>query len=334
MVIVTIMGFILLAVFGFLFTKERRRISLGYVLSLSLFLVLFSLMYYISMINLGGITGLLVLGFVFGIIPLGIVLLSFYLFVNGRLMLQREGRRLANLLSLILSIMMMGMIVFGIYILFLTYNINLYYLYITVLLLFLYYAYIFMSYLVYAVFYHFAKISYTPDFIIVLGSGLIGGERVPPLLASRLDKGIEQFKKYKDKPKIIVSGGQGPDELLSEAAAMKKYLLEQGMQENDVLMEDQSRNTLQNMTFSKRIMDQYQDTYKSIFITNNYHVLRASFYARQAGLNPCEGVGSRTARYYLPSAFLREYIGTLMMYKWWHVAISIMIILFVYVSRF
>ncbi|MCU5409174.1 hypothetical protein OCA16_32380 [Bacillus cereus] len=53
-----------------------------------------------------------------------------------------------------------------------------------------------MSYLLYAIWYHFVKIKHIPDFIIVLGSGLIGGGKVPPLLGSRLDKGMEEYMKY------------------------------------------------------------------------------------------------------------------------------------------
>src|SRR5699024_12275747 len=68
------------------------------------------------------------------------------------------------------------------------------------------------------------------DYIIVLGSGLIG-DKVPPLLASRIDKGIELFERYQssDHPiKIIFTGGKGNDELLSEGEAMAKYALEKG----------------------------------------------------------------------------------------------------------
>ncbi|WP_313771943.1 YdcF family protein [Bacillus bingmayongensis] len=166
--------------------------------------------------------------------------------------------------------------------------------------------------------------------MIVLGSGLIG-DKIPPLLGSRLDKGMGEYMKYNKEPKIIVSGGQGPDELVSEASAMKKYLVNKGVKEEDVLMEDESRNTLQNMMFSKNIMDSIKADHKSIFVTNNYHVFRASIYARLAGLK-CEGVCSNTAKYYLPSAFLREYIGILVMYKWWHITFVSFLLLFIMIS--
>lgn len=323
-----IAGALLFILFLFLFFKDRRRISLAFILTLSLGCFFLSIFDALSKSEVNEFSRLLLLGIVFGLIPLGILFVALYLLFNGKVMMQREGRRLGNLLSLLLSFAVFGIIGLLMKLAFSVYHPSFYMYYVTVVLLFLYFAYIFMSYLTYAVLYHFIKVKYIPDFIIVLGSGLIGGDRVPPLLASRLDKGMDQYIKYGRSPKIIVSGGQGPDELVSEAAAMKKYLVEKGMNEKDVLTEDKSRNTLQNMLFSKKIMDTIKTDHKSIFVTNNYHVFRASIYARLSGLK-CEGVGSNTARYYLPSAFLREYIGILVMYKWWHATFVAILLLFV-----
>ncbi|HFU7090034.1 TPA: YdcF family protein [Bacillus cereus] len=328
MLIYTIIGFILVGLFGFMFTKEKRRISLAFILTASLGILILPFMIFMGERNeLANIIFTLLL---FGVVPLSILIMSFYLFLNGKIMLKKEGRRLANLLSLLVSIALFIIIGLCIWLVIEVYNPSLYMYYVTVLLLFLYFTYIFMSYLIYAILYHFVKIEYKPDFIIVLGSGLIG-DRVPPLLGSRLDKGMDEYLKYNKEPKIIVSGGQGPDELVSEASAMKKYLVNKGMKEEDILMEDKSRNTLQNMMFSKNIMDGMKTDHKSIFVTNNYHVFRASIYARLAGLK-CEGVGSKTAKYYLPSAFLREYIGILVMYKRWHITFIALLFWFVLVS--
>ena len=85
------------------------------------------------------------------------------------------------------------------------------------------------------------------DFIIVHGAGLLKSGDVTPLLAGRLDKGIDVFHKSGDRARIIVSGGQGADEVVSEAFAMKKYLLEKGIPEHCILMEDRSTTTYENM---------------------------------------------------------------------------------------
>lgn len=154
------------------------------------------------------------------------------------------------------------------------------------------------------------------DFIIVLGSGLIN-DRVPPLLASRIDKAIEfyhQQKKVTVPPKIIFSGGQGQDEGLPEAEAMQNYAVEKGIPVEDTIQEDKSVSTYENMRFSKRIMDNLsgEGTYQSIFATNNFHLFRAGIYARKAGL-ASRGIGSKTAFYYWPNAMVREYIAVVVM---------------------
>ena len=156
--------------------------------------------------------------------------------------------------------------------------------------------FLYTSVLAYATLYHFTPIRYEPNYIIALGSGLIG-DRVPPLLASRLDEAVKQYIKYAKKPFIIVSGGQGNDEKVSEAFAMKQYLIEvHHIPTDKILMEDRSANTEQNMIFSKKMMDHHspEEKYRSIFVTNNFHVFRASIYARKAALD-AEGVGSKTA---------------------------------------
>ena len=170
----------------------------------------------------------------------------------------------------------------------------------------------------YAAFYTWFPNSRNPDFIIVHGSGLINGN-VPPLLASRLDKAIEVFNKGGGRATIIPSGGQGDDEPRAEADAMAEYLLERGIPPELIVPEDQSATTLENMKFSKVIIEKRSDApAKTIFVTSNYHVFRTALIARKVGLD-AQGVGSRTARYYLPSAIIREFIAILVMYKWWHI---------------
>lgn len=316
---------ILFALFVFLFIREKRRISLSFLFIAALANLALSLVAFSNQIPW---VNLIVAAAILASVPLSVLFVTIYLLLNGRIMLKKESKKLANMLSLLLSLLIFAMIGMFFYIFFISYNDKFAIFYIGTLLIFMYFSFVFVSFLAYAIFYHYWRIWYKPDFIIALGSGLIGGERVSPLLASRLDKSIEQYRKYNEEPKIIVSGGQGPDELLSEAEAMKNYIVGKGVPEQDVLIEDKSRNTMQNMLFSKAIMDSIKPDHKSIFVTNNYHVFRASIFARLAGLKKCEGVGAKTARYYMPSAFIREYIGIIMMYKWWHLAVVSLIVLF------
>lgn len=170
----------------------------------------------------------------------------------------------------------------------------------------------------YAAFYTWFPKKRKPGFIIVHGSGLINGN-VTPLLASRLDKAIDVYNKGGRVATIIPSGGQGADESRAEADAMAEYLLERDIPADHLVSEDQSTTTLENMEFSKLIIDKRSDgPVNTVFVTSNYHVFRTALIARKVGLD-AQGVGSRTARYYLPSAIIREFIAILVMYKWWHI---------------
>ena len=157
------------------------------------------------------------------------------------------------------------------------------------------------------------------DYLIVLGSGL-NKDKVTPLLAGRIDSAINFYKLQKEKNnkklKIVMSGGQGPNELVPEALAMKNYAMEQGIEENDILCEDKSVSTEENLIFSKKIIseDSSLKNPKVLFFTSNYHVFRASLIARKEGLN-YHGMGVPVKLYFYVSAVIREYIAVLVMNK-------------------
>ncbi|GEP20231.1 YdcF family protein [Pediococcus argentinicus] len=183
---------------------------------------------------------------------------------------------------------------------------------------------VFIGYLFYSFIYQMIPVRSHLDYFVVLGAG-VRSETVTPLLKSRLDKAIQYYNRQGQTGKFVVSGGQGPDEPVSEAFAMRKYLLSQNIPDEQIIMEDKSTTTLENMRFSKQKIDQdWNGTGKPhiIFSTNNYHVLRGAIYARKAKLN-ADGVGAPTSFYFLPSALLREYIALLVLYKWFTLAIII-----------
>ena len=90
-----------------------------------------------------------------------------------------------------------------------------------------------------------------------------------------------------DNPKIIVSGGQGRGENISEASAMKSYLLSKGIDEKNIIMEDKSRTTKENFCFSKKIIE--GDSHKKIenlnvkVITTDFHTLRSKIISKRVG---------------------------------------------------
>lgn len=86
------------------------------------------------------------------------------------------------------------------------------------------------------------------------------------------------------------------------------------------------------MKFSKVIIDNLMpDDYKSIFVTNNYHVFRASIYARMVNLKS-NGLGSKTAYYFLPNALIREYIALIVMNKKRHMIVIVLIFILSIIS--
>jgi len=125
------------------------------------------------------------------------------------------------------------------------------------------------------------------DFLLVLGNKCTGS-RIPPILSSRLEKAIELYSDCHVKPKIIVSGGRSSDEQKSEASLMQTYLIERGIPEEMILMEDKSTNTVQNLEYSaikiNKIWCQVNHP-RVIIVTSDYHIPRTKAHAKIIGLN-------------------------------------------------
>ena len=172
------------------------------------------------------------------------------------------------------------------------------------------------------------KIKYNKDYIIILGCQIRKDGSLTPLLKGRVDKAIEfrneQLKTTKKDLIFIPSGGKGEDEVISEAEAMKNYLLKNGIKPRNILLEDESKNTYENIKFSNKLIKNKKANVA--FSTTNYHVLRAGLIANEQGLK-LEGIGSKTKAYFWINAFIREFIGTLYSEKKKHIIVFIMIII-------
>ena len=162
------------------------------------------------------------------------------------------------------------------------------------------------------------------DFVIVLGCKVRNDGTLTPILKARVDKAIEFAKEQKEKANkniiFIPSGGKGQDELISEAEAMKKYLIEKGIRKEDIIIENKSINTLQNMRFSKNIIDEINKNGKIIFSTTNYHVFRSGVIANNEGID-CEGIGSKTKWYFYTNALIREFAANLFSQRKKHIVL-------------
>lgn len=168
--------------------------------------------------------------------------------------------------------------------------------------------------------------SYDKDYIIILGSRIRKDGTLTPLLKARVDKAIEfankQYEKTKKRIVYIPSGGKGKDEIISEAKAIEKYLIEKGIDKKQIIIEDKSTSTTENMKFSKEKI--IKKNAKVSFSTTNYHVFRSGVIAYEQGID-CEGIGSKTKWYFYSNALIREFVANLAYEKTKHLILLLMI---------
>ena len=147
-------------------------------------------------------------------------------------------------------------------------------------------------------------------YIIVLGCGILG-EKMTPLLRNRVDKGISLLEKNPDA-KLVLSGGMGPGESITEAECMKRYVLSKGISASRILIEDQSKNTYENLLFSKAKIEEDSSEEKPslAIVTTSYHVFRALILAKKLHIS-CKGFGGKTKWYFTLNAILREFVAYL-----------------------
>ena len=234
---------------------------------------------------------------------------------NGVIMYRKEGRSLQNMLSLIMGIMVgVGELCFFLFFIFPIFwsDRNSEFITTVMKVLFfislsvIYVSVVFVSFMSYTVLLQLIPRKRDFDYVIIHGSGLLRGREVSKLLADRIDKAIEVYGKDPTPPILIPSGGKGRDEEISEAEAMEQYLIEHGIPKERIIREDRSTTTRENLVFSKKIIDERAaDPYVAL-VTSNYHVYRALSLCDDIDLE-CTGIGAHVARYYWPSALLREF---------------------------
>ena len=148
------------------------------------------------------------------------------------------------------------------------------------------------------------------DYILILGAGLINGKNPSLVLKGRLDAALKSINDYGNTSYIVVSGGQGNDEKISEAEAMKNYLVNRGITEERIIMEDKSTSTNENFKFSKEKIEEHSkkdiDELNIKIITTDFHSFRSSILAKNAGYKNITSYSSTTKWYMVPVLYLRE----------------------------
>lgn len=340
LLLVTILMLVSFGVFLITWLREPRRLVNGSLFTIFFLIFLLWLAVLIfatknqALITTAGFTFIALVFIIFFALALSWI----FLLWNAYIVWKRESHGLQNSLTLLLGLLLLIGWVISIF------NLNngfpewLAALLSVTPLIALYFGFTLFSYLVNLLLYQFYPKRYRQDYLIVLGAGLIDGQTVTPLLANRINRALKyrnkQVKKGRKAPKLIMSGGQGPDELIPEARAMANYAIMQGVEPSAIIIENQSKNTFQNMQFSKQIaIEDAADQRPSIaFVTNNYHTFRAGLVAKRAGLR-ANGIGAKTRFYFLPNATLREFAAVMMLHKKRHgIVIGLLLLLAVFMS--
>lgn len=156
--------------------------------------------------------------------------------------------------------------------------------------------------------------------MIILGAGLKNGDQLSYSLKTRLDKALDVLKKHPHLS-VVVSGGQGPDERITEAQAMQLYLIQNGVPASQLILEDRSRSTYENLTFSRQELEAFFPHFPQepiLLITSDFHQFRAQFIAQRLGLETigiCSGsYPSLKASYMIREipAVINDFLGNIL----------------------
>ena len=195
--------------------------------------------------------------------------------------------------------------------------------------------------------------AFNKDYIIILGCKIRKDGTVTPLLQGRADRAIwfanRQLEETGREIKFVASGGQGGDEIISEAEAIKNYLVEYGIPEDKIIVENRSTTTHENLKFSYQlIMEDYEKNENIckteaveqaeieknepgiVFSTTGYHVFRSGHIADSLGIK-ATGIGSRTKWYFYINALIREFVANMNIERNKHINNVIAIILIIVV---
>ncbi|MCL2720793.1 MAG: YdcF family protein [Treponema sp.] len=145
------------------------------------------------------------------------------------------------------------------------------------------------------------------DYVIVLGCQVVGIYPSFPLV-----RRINTASKYLlENPDVmaVASGGQGPGEDIPEADVIRKYLIENGIEKERILIEDKSRNTVQNLKNSDELFNLKDKNI--LIVTTDYHMFRSIAVAKKLGYKNVYGLPSISQRSVLPAYLFREYASVM-----------------------
>lgn len=143
--------------------------------------------------------------------------------------------------------------------------------------------------------------------VVVLGAAL-RGEQPSRMLAERLKTAAAYLRDHPESS-CVVSGGQNDDEIISEAEAMKRYLVGLGIEESRIYLEDRSTNTEENLRMSRDVVEREGLPDAVVVATQEFHQLRARIHAEEAGFEEIGALAARTPWYLFGGYWIRDFAG-------------------------
>lgn len=162
------------------------------------------------------------------------------------------------------------------------------------------------------IFYPKYNITSSCDYMIILGASVKGS--TPSLtLKGRLDAALDYLEDTNDDLYIVVSGGKGDGENISEASAMKNYLVQNGIEKNKVILEDKSTSTFENFSYSKEKIENHSSTQIENLdikvVTTDFHTFRSSIIARINNYKNITFYSSKSLPQFMPTYYTREFFA-------------------------
>lgn len=151
------------------------------------------------------------------------------------------------------------------------------------------------------------------DYLIVLGAQ-VRGRKITNSLMRRLDAAYAYLCRN-PRTKVIVSGGKGKGEDISEAEAMAENLLKRGINVERILREEMSTSTEENLRFSAEMIQRESGIDPEnvvVLVTNNFHVYRALMLGRQVGYQKLEGLSATSNLVLQLNYLVREFFAIIL----------------------
>lgn len=147
-----------------------------------------------------------------------------------------------------------------------------------------------------------------PDAVIVLGCRVQRDGKPSLMLRRRLEAAYEYLSENEEVI-CVVAGGQGEDEPVSEGEAMKAALVEMGIEEGRIIIENASENTEENLKFSAELLkDIGIEVKEAAIVSDGFHLYRAKLFAEKVGLETTS-VSAETPWYMAAAYWVREWFA-------------------------